>query len=91
MFGSIALRWKDRLLRPRANCPMEGVKTKAQERKCFLLSQSLKRLEMARYDLPTYVLRVLGYFWKTWNFGVTYPECRTKSQITPEDDNKPQC
>ena len=29
----------------------------------FFFSQPLKHHEMARYDLSTYMLRVLGYFW----------------------------
>ena len=30
---------------------------------CFAIFGALKHHEMARYDLPTYVLHVLGHFW----------------------------
>ena len=59
---------------------------------------ALKHNEMAKYDLPPYVLHVLGYFWMfalkitEWlfslkrlgpTFGPTYPQFGTKSQLKP--------
>ena len=38
-------------------------KSRKKSRFFFTIFGALKHFEMARYDLPTYVLHVLGHFW----------------------------